>query len=231
MVKHRRVISLITVLLAGMFLVTNNVFAQEERAVKKPRRLVPLLSFFVSGNYFAPSYSDLDAVYQKIERAYRLPTGGDFKNYYSVSAGIRYAPVSLQFIEIEGSGSFYKSQPSVEGQSNPPTNFIRLYSATATYLVRFPISKISILAGGGAGMSWLRSERSYPSKAIARVNGELMELHGLVGFEYFHPSGASFGAKVGYSYSTTMHPKNADCDFTLKGLTIKIGANVPLIRI
>lgn len=207
------------------------VFAQEEQDAAKPKRKVPLLSFYVSGNYFAPAFNDLNAVYKKIEQVHALPAGGDFKNFYTVSAGIRFAPLSLHYLEVEASGSIWKAQPEVEGQHTSPTNYLQLSSLGASYVFSLPFPSFIVSCGGGGGYLWLHSQRSYPSKAIVRVRSNLVEFHGILGIEFFHSSGMSAGVRFGYSYATTMYPVNADVDLTLKGATVKVYTHIPLIRI
>lgn len=231
MLRVRR-FTTVLVLIVGCLFFTKEIVAQETEGDEKPKRRVPLLSAFASASYFAPGLGDLDGVYRKIEHVHALPNGGDFKTYYTLSGGVRFAPTSLQFLELEGTGSIFKSKPSLEGVENPPTNYLRMYSVNGSYVVNFPVLRYLFLSiGGGVGYVWLHSERSYSSRAIAHVNGELLELHSFLGGELFYLNGTSLMVRIGYSYATTMVPHHADCDFTLKGITIKAGFHVPILRI
>ncbi|MCX7985214.1 MAG: hypothetical protein N3A63_09970 [Bacteroidetes bacterium] len=225
---HIRLLAVFLSVLSGTFLYSQNLREEDDR----PKRRIPLLSAFVSGSYFAPKLSDVDGVYEKIEHAYNLPQGGAFKTYYTVSAGLRVAPVSLQLIELEVVGTLFKARPSIEGNSSPPTNFIRTYALRGSYVVNVPLQPyIFIQVGAGAGALWLRTERTYPARVIAHVNGELLELHTFLGAELFYLNGTSVMFRVGYSYATTVYPTHTECDFTMKGATVNIGFHIPLVRI
>ncbi|MCL4510259.1 MAG: hypothetical protein M1470_04240 [Bacteroidetes bacterium] len=195
------------------------------------RRVIPAVSVFVSGDYFAPKFDDVDAVYNTIEKNYFLPSGKDFKDYYSVMGGVRFSPVEQQWIQAELGASLFKSQVGNSIRQTQSINFLQMYYAGGTYAVNLLVGRVSFFIGAGLGYVWLNTQRTYSGQlGIAQVSGNLFQLHGTGGIEFFHPTGVSFALEGGYSYATTPFPKRADLDFTLKGVTGGIKISVPLIN-
>ncbi|HTR81476.1 MAG TPA: hypothetical protein VMM58_07575 [Bacteroidota bacterium] len=184
----------------------------------------PTVSFFVEGNYFGPKFAEVNAVYSTIENNLSLPAGTDFKNYYFVLAGVRFSPSNTQAIQGEFGGSVLKT---VKDNS---TNFLQEYYGGGSYILSFPLPMISVYAGGGLGCVWLNTQRTYSTRlGVAEVNAQLAQMHGIVGLEFFNPSGVSFALEGRYNYATTISPRRADLDFTLKGIAGGIRIGVPII--
>jgi hypothetical protein len=196
-----------------------------------PPRVIPAVSFFISGNYFSPKLDDINAVYTTIEKNYYLPAGKDFKSYYSVTGGFKFSPVEQQTIRAEFGVSLYKSPLSSSGSETQSTNFLQMYYAGGTYLVNFPFNRLSFFVGPGLGYLRLNTQRTYTDQSgVVHVNANLFQVHGTVGAEFFHPSGISFSLEGGYFYATTPYPRRSDINFTLRGITGGIKVSVPLVN-
>ncbi len=208
--------------------VTQIVHAQQ---TVTPTRMIPAVSFFISGDYFAPKFDDVNAVYRAIEKNYFLPAGNDFKNYYDVTGGIRFSPIERQTIQLELATSLYKSPLGNSLQQVQSKNFLQMYYTGGTYLVNFPVGHISLFVGAGFGYMWLNTQRTYANQTHAvYVNAQLFQVHGTAGIEFFHSSGVSVSLEGGYSYASTPSPARSDLDFTLQGFTVGIKATVPLVN-
>jgi hypothetical protein len=208
---------------------------QTGNAQQKPGRDskggIPTLSFFLAGDYFSPKLTDVDAIFQTIEKNYSLPAGTDFKNYYSVLTGFRFAPVQQQSVQIEFGGSLSRSEPIGVLGDNRSASFMQLYYTGATYLFNPPVGPINIFVGGGLGYVWLNAQRSYAEQpGVARINAGLTQLHGIGGVEYVHPTGVTFSLEGGYSYAITLFPQRSDIDYTIKGFTAGIKLGVPIVK-
>lgn len=196
-----------------------------------PQRSIPSYSFFISGDYFSPKFTDVNAVYKTIEKNYFLPAGSDFKNYYSLMGGIKFSPVEQQSIQAELGASLYKSQLGNSIGQAQSRNFLQMYYAGGTYLINIPVKRISFFVGPGLGYVWLNTQRTYSDQVgVVHVNGGLFQLHGTGGVEFFHPSGVSFSLEGGYSYATTPFPERSDLDFTIQGFMAGIKVTVPLVK-
>ncbi len=181
------------------------------------------LTLFVAGDYFGQKFSDVNAIYQSIEKNYSLPAGNDFKNYYFVMAGVRYTPSSGQSIQGEFGGSVWKAE---KGGS---ANFLQMYYTGGSYIVSVPVSMASIYGGGGLGYIWLNTQRTYTSfPGVAQVNAQLAQLHALVGLQFFSSSGVSFAIEGRYAYAATVSPTRSDLDFVMKGITGGIQIGIPI---
>ena len=201
------------------------------RAQEAPRRMIPAVSAFISADYFAPKFGDVDAAYAAIEKNYFLPAGNDFRSYYSVMGGVRFSPVQQQSLQAELGVSLYKSQLGNSIRQTGSINFMQLYYLGGTYLVNFPVQRVSFFIGAGPGYMWLNTQRTYNVEpGVARVGAGLLQLHGTGGVEYYHPTGVSFGLEGGYYYASTPFPERADLDFTLKGFTVGIKVTVPIVN-
>ncbi len=201
------------------------------RAQEAPRRMIPAVSAFISADYFAPTFGDVDAAYAVIEKNYFLPAGTDFKTYYSVMGGVRFSPVEQQSVQAELGASLFKSQLGNSIRQTGSINYMQLYYLGGTYLVNFPVQRVSFFIGAGPGYMWLNTQRTYNGQpGVVTVEGNLFQLHGTGGVEFYHPTGVSFGLEGGYYYATTPFPERADLDFTLKGFTVGIKVTVPIVN-
>ncbi len=207
-------------------------YGQQKQSLSAGGKTVPAVSLFVSCDYFSPGFEEVDAIFRTIERNYLLPSGRDFKDYYNVLAGIRFAPVAQQSVQIEFGGSVFKSKSSGLLGENQSASFIQMSYVGGTYLFGVPAGPISCFLGGGLGYVWLNAQRSYAIQpGIARINAGLTQLHGLGGVEYLDPTGVTFSVDAGYSFATTLFPTRGDANFTIKGITGGIKIGVPLIKI
>jgi hypothetical protein len=196
---------------------------QKQTPAIQPKVGVSPLSVFVSGSYFGPKFTDVNAVYQVIEHNLSLPTGNDFKSYYFVLIGVRFTPGSGQSLQGEFGGSVLKSA------KDNSTNFLQLYYAGGSYVISLPLPMVSIYGGGGLGYLWLNTQRTYGTRlGVASVNGQLVQFHGILGIEFFDPSGVSFALEGRYKNATTVSPTRADLNFTLKGIDVGIRIGVPV---
>ncbi len=213
-------------------LVAQTGYAQQKQGLPDDnKRAIPAVSFFLAGDYFSPKFEQLDAVFQTIEKNYSLPAGTNFKDYYSLLAGIRFAPANQQSIQVEFGGSLFKSNAIGLPGQNHSASFIQMYYTGASYLLSFPVGAINLFLGGGAGYIWLDAQRSYTVQpGVARIDAGLTQFHGLGGIEFIDRSGVSLALDGGYSYATTLFPQRGDVDFTIKGVTGEIKIGVPLIK-
>jgi len=220
----KSVVALTMSLVASLLLPISVVLGQQKQTpVIQPKVGVSPLSVFVSGSYFGPKFTDVSAVYQVIEHNLSLPAGNDFKSYYFVLTGMRFTPGNGQAVQGEFGGSVLKST------MDSSTNFLQLYYAGGSYIISFPLPMVSIYGGGGLGYLWLNSQRTYGTRlGVATVNGQLVQLHGILGIEFFDPSGVSFALEGRYTNATTVSPTRADLDFTLKGIDVGIRIGVPI---
>ncbi|MGO9481871.1 MAG: hypothetical protein ACLP05_08840, partial [Candidatus Kryptoniota bacterium] len=166
------------------------VQAQQKEMSQKP---VPSVSFFLSGDYYSPNFRDVNAVYNTIEKNYYLPAGGDFKDYYSVMGGIKFALPEEQALQAEFSASLYKSELGNSIGQIQSRNFLQIYYLGGTYLYNIPAGRVvSFFLGAGLGNVWLNTQRSYTGQVgIAQVNGDLLQVHGTGGVEFLTPSGVT----------------------------------------
>lgn len=207
-------------------------YGQQKQSLSTGGKTIPAVSLFVSCDYFSPEFDGVDAVFRTIEKNYVLPSGRDFKDYYNVLAGIRFAPVSQQSVQIEFGGSMFKSKSNGLLGENRSASFLQMRYAGGTYLVSIPVGPISSFLGAGLGYVWLDAQRSYEVQpGVAQIKAGLTQLHGLLGIEYVDPSGVTLAIDGGYSFATTLFPRRADLDFTIKGITGGIKIGVPLIKI
>jgi hypothetical protein len=217
----------ITLLFSVVFLFSHfsSAWGQEKPALNaQPKPGTSPFSIFVEGNYFAPKLTEVNAVYQSIEKNFQLPAGNDFKSYYFILTGIRYSPTNNHSILGEFGGSMFKL---TKGNS---TNYMQLYYTGGSYILSLPLPMVSLYGGAGLGYLWLNTERTYSSRiGVADVNAQLMQMHGILGLEFFNPSGASFSLEGRYTYATTVQPKRADLDFTMKGIAAGIRIAVPIV--
>ncbi len=216
---------LILLAVASLIFPQSLVWGQQRSMTFSPQKPTePLVSVFVAGNYFGPKFTGVDAVYNTIESNFSLPSGTDFKNYYFLLAGLRISPTNGQAIQAEFGGSVLKLP-----ESNS-TNFLQEYYGGGSYILRLPISAISLYGGGGAGYIWLNTQRTYTTHlGVAQVNAQLAQLHGLFGVEFLEQSGVSISLEGRYNYATTVLPLRADLDFTLKGFAGGIQVGIPII--
>lgn len=220
----KSIVALTMSLVASLLLPLSVVLGQQKQTpVIQPKVGVSPLSVFVSGSYFGPKYTNVNAVYQVIEHNLSLPAGNDFKSYYFVLTGVRFTLGNGQAVQGEFGGSVMKST------KDSSTNFLQLYYAGGSYIISFPLPMVSIYGGGGLGYLWLNSQRTYGTRlGVATVNGQLVQLHGMLGIEFFDPSGVSFALEGRYTNATTVSPTRADLDFTLKGIDVGIRIGVPI---
>jgi hypothetical protein len=196
---------------------------QQSNPAAIPRAQKPGVSLFVQANYFGPKFSDINAVYRSIEQYYQLPGGRDFKGIYDVLMGVRYDLIPTQSVQGEFGFSILKSN------HGSTSNFHRLFSAGGSYLVRTDLSMVSVYGGGGVSYLWLNTERSYQTQlGIARVNGQMVQLHALLGVEISGPMGVTFALEGRYVYARTVSPQRSDLDFDLKGIIGGISMGIPL---
>jgi len=159
-------------------------YGQEKPAASEYKGGIPAVSLFISADYFSPKFTDVNAVFNTIERNYSLPAGKDFKDYYNVLVGIRFAPVMQQSIQVEFGGSVIRSRSSGLLGADRSSDFLQMYYTGGTYLFSAPVGPINFFLGAGLGYDWLRAQRSYSVQpGVARVNAGLTQLHGLGGFE------------------------------------------------
>ena len=205
--------------------------AQQKQALPNAKT-IPAVSLFASCDYFSPGFGDVDAAFRTIEKNYVLPSGSNFKDYYNVLAGIRFTPVPQQSVQLELGGSAFRSATSGSLGGNRTASFIQMGYLGATYLVNLPVGPVNCFIGAGLGWVWLSAQRSYSTQSgIARLNAGLTQAHGLGGIEYVDPTGVTFAVDAGYSFATTLFPKRADLNFTLKGITGGIKIGVPLVKV
>ncbi len=211
-------------IVAVLFLSASIAEAQVKQIpVAQPKSVVPSISFFAAGGYFAPDLSKINEVYQSIEKNVALPEGNDFKSHYFVVAGIRMTPGAGQSLQGEFGGTVSRT---AQEKTN---NYLRMFYTGGSYIMSFPLPMVSVYGGGGLGYVWLNTERTYVGyPGSARVNAQLAELHGMLGIEFFDQSGLSFALEAKYSYATTLAPERADLDFTLKGPAIGVRLGVPI---
>jgi len=213
-------------LLSVLFLVPP-LFAQAQQKPAltiQPKYGDAPLTVFVAGDYFGQKFSDVNTIYQSIEKNYSLPAGSDFKNYYFVLTGVRYTPVSGQSIQGEFGGSVWKA---VKEKS---TNFLQMYYTGGSYILSLPMQMVSIYGGGGLGYIWLNTQRTYTAlSGVAQVNAQLAQLHGIIGIEFLNSSGASFSLEGRYTYASTVSPRRSDLDFVMKGITGGIQIGIPIV--
>ncbi len=216
---------LILFAIASLILSQSLVWGQQRSVTFSPQKpAVPLVSVFIAGNYFEPKFTGVNAVYNTIESNFSLPAGTDFKDYYFTLAGVRISPTKWQAIQAEFGGSVLKVS-----QDNS-TNFLQEYYGGGSYILRLPISAISLYGGGGAGYIWLNTQRTYTTRlGVAQVNAQLAQLHGLFGVEFLEQSGVSISLEGRYNYATTVLPLRADLDFTLKGFAGGLQVGIPII--
>jgi hypothetical protein len=201
------------------------------RAQEAPRRMIPAVSAFISADYFAPKFGDVNAAYAAIEKSYFLPAGSDFKSYYSLMGGVRFSPVEQQTLQAELGASLFKSQLGNSIRQAGSINFMQVYYVGGTYLINFPVQRVSFFLGAGPGYMWLNTQRTYNGQpGVVKVEGNLFQLHGTGGVEYYHPTGVSFGLEGGYYYASTPFPQRADLDFTLQGFTVGFKVTVPIVN-
>jgi hypothetical protein len=209
-------------------------YGQQKQGLSAGGQAIPAVSLFVSGDYFSPGFEEVNAVFRTIEKNYLLPSGRDFKDYYNVLVGIRFTPVPQQSVQIEFGGSIFRSRSNGLLGEDRSASSIQMSYVGGTYLLNFPLAvvPVSFFVGGGLGYVWLNAQRSYSIQpGIARVNAGLTQLHGLGGVEYINPTGVTLAIDAGYSFATTLFPRRADVNFTIKGITGGIKIGVPLIRI
>jgi len=226
-----KLISVLILLLVVSLLVSPTLlWGQQKQSVPlqpktaSPATTVPSLSLFVAGNYFGPKLTDVNTVYQTIEKNFSLPAGNDFKNYYFLLTGLRFSPSAAQ--AIQGEFGITASRTPKDNS----TNFLQIYYGGGSYIISLPLPMVSIYAGGGAGYYWLNTQRTYTTRiGVARVNAQLAQLHGILGIEFFDPSGVSFSLEGRYNYAITTVPKRADLNFTMKGIAAGIQIGVPII--
>ncbi|HUI30998.1 MAG TPA: hypothetical protein VLX91_12360 [Candidatus Acidoferrales bacterium] len=213
-----------------LFIIQNG-YGQQKQTLPVVGKSIPTVSFFVAADYFAPKFEDVDAVFRTIERNYALPAGSDFKDYYSVLAGIRFAPVPQHSIQLEFGGSLFRSSPSGSLGEGRSASFIHMYYAGGTYLYSFPVGAVDILLGCGLGYVGLNAERTYQGQSgVAQVNAGLTQAHAQVEVEYIDASGFSVALDGGYSFATTLFPQRAEIDFTIKGIYAGVKIGIPLIK-
>ncbi len=215
---------LVPMLVAGIFILTVPLYGQvrQQRPAGQARSTMPTVALIVGGNYFNPPFTNVDAVYSTIERNFILPTGSAFKSYYDVLAALRLSPVDGQSVQAEVSGSVLKMV------KDNTTNYLQLYYLGGSYLVHFMTPVVVPYIGAGAGYEWLNTERSYSTRlGVARVNAQLAQVHGIVGAEYFTAEGVSLGLEARYEYATSIAPRRADLDITLKGITGGLRIGIP----
>ena len=88
----------------------------------------------------------------------------------------------------------------------------------------------SIYGGVGLGYIWLNTQRTYSAvPGVAQVNGQLAQMHGIIGIEFFNSSGVSFAIEGRYTYAATVSPARSDIDLTMKGITGGIQIGVPVV--
>ena len=197
---------------------------QKQNLVIQQKSTTPALSLLIGGSYFGQKFADLNGVYTTLEQNLSLPAGSDFKNTYSVLAGLRFSPSSTQAVQGEFGGDVLKS---VKDNS---TNYLQMYYGGASYLLSLPIQSASIYGGGGVGYIWLNTQRTYSSRlGVAQVNAQLAQIHALFGLEFFDQSGVSFSLEGRYNYASTVRPQRADLNFTMKGMSAGIQIGVPII--
>jgi hypothetical protein len=168
---------------------------------------------------------------QSIEHNYSLSMGNEFKNYYSVIAGIRFNPVPQQSVQLEVGGSVSRTSPSGPQGGNSCASFLSMYYIGGTHLIHIPIGRVKGFIVGGPGYVWLNSERTYyVESGTATVNGQLAQLHGVCGLEFLLPRGASVALEAEYFYATTLFPERSDLDFTLKSPSLGVMLNIPFLK-
>jgi hypothetical protein len=220
----KSIIALTMFLVASLLLPLSVVLGQPKQTpVIQPKAEISPLSIFFSGSYFAPKFTDVNAVYQVIEHNLSLPAGNDFKSYYFALAGVRFTPGNGQCVQAEFGGSVMKSA------KDNSTNFLQLYYAGGSYIISLPLPMVSIYGGGGLGYLWLNTQRTYSTRlGVADVNGQLVQLHGMIGIEFFEPSGVSFALEGRYTNATTVSPTRSDLVFSMKGIDVGIRIGVPV---
>jgi hypothetical protein len=208
-----------------LMLLSLSVYGQpKQKPVVDQKPEIPTLSIFFDGLYYGPKFADVNAIYKTIEQNYSLPRGGDFNNVYNVITGVRFVPMTGQAMQGEFGFSVFKST------RDSSTNYLQLYSLGGSYIVSISLPLVSVYGGGGLSYLWLNTQRTYTtSNGVARVNAQLAQLHGLLGVEFFSHSGVSFALEGRYNYATTITPKRADLNFTLKGITGGVRIGIPLL--
>lgn len=197
---------------------------QKSDPAARPKPQTSSLSAFVQGNYFGPKLSDVNSVYSSIEQYYQLPAGHDFKGIYDVLVGVRYDLVPTQAVQGEFGFSILKAK------HDSTSNYHQLFSAGGSYILKMGLDMVSIYGGGGVSYLWLNTERSYQTRlGIAHVNGQMVQLHALLGVEFLNPLGVSFALEGRYLYALTVSPKRSDLDFNLKGVTAGIRLGIPIL--
>jgi hypothetical protein len=221
----RRSITLSSIFIVPLFLCSSS-FSQgqlQNSPAALPKLQKSGVSLFVQGNYFGPKFSDINSVYRSIEQYYQLPAGKDFKGIYDVLVGVRYDILPSQAAQGEFGFSILKAK------HGSTSNYHQLFSAGGSYIVKTDLKMISVYGGGGVSYLWLNTERSYQTQlGIAEVNGQMVQLHALLGVEFLVPSGISFAVEGRYLYAITVTPERSDLDINLKGIAAGIRMGIPL---
>ena len=221
----KKILAVVSPLIVGALLLFSSIAGAQLKQIPatQQKSVVPSVSFFAAGSYYGPNLSKINEVYQVLEKNAGYPGGDDFKSRYLVVAGIRFTPAPGQSIQGEFGGTVSRAV------GEKTSNFFQVYYTGGSYIMSFPLPMVSAYGGGGLGYLWLNSDRTYSGyPGVAHVNAQLAELHGMLGVEFFDPSGVSFSLEAKYSYAATLAPERADLDLTLKGVSIGVRIGVPI---
>ena len=218
---HKLFVQLFCSFIPLLFFIPSITPAQQKQEIK-PKSSNQNLSLFISVNYFGPELTDINAVYKTIEN-YILPSGNDFKNIFTIVAGMEYTFFMRQSVQGELGIGLMKTN---KGKS---TNYFQLFSVGGTYIYSVPlIGMFSGYGGAGVGHMWIYTQRDYTSNiGIAHVNAKLAEVHVLLGLEYVIPNGVSFAMEGRYLFSTSLYPERSNLDFSVNGIIGGIRIGIP----
>lgn len=182
-----------------------------------------LINVQIGGDYSLVKFDALNDHITTITKNFHLPESKSLRNYYFVYGGISFNIDEYNELRLLGGISLNKQKDSLS------QNYLQIYKSSLAYLFHFPINSISIYAGPGIGMMFIRSETTYEQwNGSLLVNTKLLDATAIVGVDYTSANSMVIGIEGSYNYATTIYSSSTHLDFTIKGFQAGAKLTIPL---
>lgn len=182
-----------------------------------------LINVQIGGDFSLVEFNGLNEHISKITKNYKLPVSKTLRNYYYVYGGVAVNVDEHNEIRLLGGISLNKQNDSLS------QNYLQIYKCNLTYLFHYPINNISVYAGPGIGMMFIRSETTFEQwNGSLLVNTNLLDAVAIVGVDYTSSNSMVIGIEGNYNYATTIHSNTTHLDFTIKGFQCGVKLTLPL---
>jgi opacity protein-like surface antigen len=221
-------------ILVIIIILSQTVFSQQDSQQTKkdlqPKKIIrvnqydrALINVQIGGDFSLVKFTKLNDHIAMITKNFHLPESKSLRNYYYLYGGVSVNVDEHNELRLLGGISLNKQNDSLS------QNYLQIYKCNLTYLFHYPINNISVYAGPGIGMMFIRSETTFEQwNGSLLVNTNLLDAVAIIGVDYTSSNSMVIGIEGSYNYATTIHSNTTHLDFTFKGFQVGVKLTIPL---